>query len=772
MIKFLHEGLVLNIPELSDALQLSSSKFEVTKVLDGGMGTCAQIKASDGSVYAIKMIHSNLLVEEDSTQRYIEELKKWLTLSACNGIVEALMIVRVNEIPCIVSRWMNGGDLFPYVKKINKDLFYKTIDRIATTLKWAYEKHSIIHRDLKPQNILLDENQNAYVGDWGLAKDLSQNIEEKNGTILKNASASQTVDGTFMGTITYAAPEQILGKKDIDFRADIYSLGCMMYEWETGHIPFIGKTFEEIATKQIYELPQRITGFLGITKYKVEDIITKCLQKNPAKRYQSYDEFLTDFRKVAAKYSDFTPFQINERYRTVRIGVDEFSNKIRNGEINILGGSKGHALIEEKDIMPYLKEAQGLLELKEFEKAISILERFVNLDLFRAAPDYYYVQNVVINLSVAYNELHRTNESIRLLSTLENAKNKPAPYFTNLGVAYMYSRQYEKLKNICIDGLKLYPRDPDIQGNLTIAYMELDMLDDALLSAQKRLRMGRDVPAIREAAHVCFALGMQYRNTDFPLAIRNYITAVKLDKEILALNPRYTNTRYNLANTLFYLRQYNESSAEVQKLREMEGGITMYGAFLIARNLLWVGCYKETYEFSERLLKTFPNDIKLKRVRAEALADGYSIGYVNDEGFRIVEPTSLDFFEKIVDDEKNREPSDIIYLAKFYQWMSEGDNVMYEKALNTLKWGKSIYPSDWRFDFSLASYTAQAGDLQQALSHILESIKKAPWRETAHQLCSQIYTALGDSTKANEMMQKVEKLREQKNKLYQEAKAL
>ena len=164
MIKYLKEGLILNLPVLSDSLQLSSSKFEVMKVLDGGMGTCVQIKACDDSVYALKMIHPDLFVEEDSMQRYIEELKKWLTLSACNGIVEALMIVRVNEIPCIVSRWMKGGDLTPHVRIINKEIFYKTIDRIATTLKWAYEKHHIIHRDLKPQNILMDESFNAYIG--------------------------------------------------------------------------------------------------------------------------------------------------------------------------------------------------------------------------------------------------------------------------------------------------------------------------------------------------------------------------------------------------------------------------------------------------------------------------------------------------------------------------------------------------------------------------------------------------------------------------------
>ena len=768
---YLREGLVLNIPELSDALQLSSSKFEVTKVLDGGMGTCAQIKASNGSVYAIKMIHSNLLVEEDSTQRYIEELKKWLTLSACNGIVEALMIVRINEIPCIVSRWMNGGDLFPYVKKINKDLFYRTIDRIATTLKWAYEKHAIIHRDLKPQNILLDENQNAYVGDWGLAKDLSQNIEEKNGTILKKASASQTVDGTFMGTITYAAPEQILGKKDIDFRADIYSLGCMMYEWETGHIPFIGKTFEEIATKQIYELPQRITGFLGITKYKVEDIITKCLQKNPAKRYQSYDEFLSDFRKVASKHSDFTPFQINERYRTARIGVDELSHKIENEEFKMAKGAHGAVLIDEKEIEPYLKEAQHLIGLKEYEKAVSILKRFVHLEMFRHAANDSFVQNIVISLSFAYNELHKTSESIALLRTIENATHKPAAYYTNLGVAYMYSRQYELLKDICLEGLKLYPRDPDIQGNLTIAYTELNMLDDAIISAQQRLRMGRDVHSICEAASLCTSIAYKYANTDFPRTIDNDITALKLYREAELLNPNYLVAKRNIANILYYLKRYADSLNKIVEVSNIQHGSTSYEIWIMARNYLYSSLFKETIDLCDKYIPSFPDYIPIQRVRAQALLDGFVIDHYKD-GNRIIESSSIKFYQTIVDDEKHRKPSDFKSLARYYIWMSEGNPHLKEEAFKTLERGKELYPSEWRFDFFLAAYYDMFQNPQKALIHAFEAIKKGPWQELSYNICAQIYSHLGDEKNADAMKQKAAQIKEQKSKLYKEARTI
>lgn len=771
MIKYLKEGLILNLPVLSDSLQLSSSKFEVTKVLDGGMGTCVQIKACDDSVYALKMIHPDLFVEEDSMQRYIEELKKWLTLSACNGIVEALMIVRVNEIPCIVSRWMKGGDLTPHVRIINKEIFYKTIDRIATTLKWAYEKHHIIHRDLKPQNILMDESFNAYIGDWGLAKDLSQAIEEKNGTIVKKASPTQTVDGTFMGTVAYAAPEQILGKKDIDFRADIYSLGCIMYQWETGRLPFDGKTFEEVATKQIYQLPDKISGFFGTTKFKVEPIIIKCLKKNPADRYQSYDDFLKDFRKAASKNSDFTPFEVKERYRTARIGEDEFDNKVKNNEFNMVRGNAGHILMEREDILPYLKEAQALSDINEYEKAISILKRFYNRNMFVQCPDDPFVQSISINLGWAYLQLRKEDEALYCFSTLDNAESKPKTYFANIASCYINKLQFDKVKDISLEGLKYFPQDPDIQGNLTIAYTELGMLDDAMISAQKRLKMGRDLHSLIEAAGICFQLGAKYVNTDLPLSLNNDVTALKLYREAEQLNPKHLDTKRNIANTLFYLNRYADSMQKIVDVTNLQHGSSAYEVWIMARNYLFVGSFKEAYELCNKFVPSFPNYIPIQRVRAQAMVDGFVIDHYND-GNRIIETSSLQFFQNIVKDIKNRKPSDFKFLARYYIWMSKDNPQFMEEAFRILEEGKKLYPNDWRFDFFLASYYNLFKTPQQALPYAIEAIRKGPWREKTYQVCAQIYKRLGNINQAASMEQKAKDIQEQKSKLYKDAKAI
>lgn len=777
MTDFLREGLIINLPVLADSFQLPTPKFEVTKVLSGGMGTCAQIKACDGRIFALKMILPKLLTEEKPMQRYVEEMKKWLTLSACNGIVEAIMIVRVNDIPCVVSQWMQGGDLTHPMRAFNRDFFYKTIDRIATTLQWAYNKYSIIHRDLKPANILLDEQQNAYIGDWGLAKDISQHltIDNTSGTIT-TTSPLLTADGSFVGTTAYASPEQILGKKDIDFRTDIYSLGCIMYEWETGHLPFIGKTFEEIASQQLYKLPAQIQKIYGATKYNVEHIIAKCLQKNPNDRYQNYDDFLQDFRKVASENAVFHPFFINERYRTARIGVNEWEEK-KNEFKHISSKDGKHALYNLNDVLPYLQEAQTLINLKEYQKAKNILLPLYNQELFSACADDSLVQHIAINLAFALTKIGKVEYAIAVFDSISNAQQKNDTFYVNLSYAYIVLENFEKVKEVCLEGIRLYPKDPDIQGNLTIAYTHLGLLDDAVLSARKRLLMGRDMHALDEAASVYCKLGTEKLDSDYPKALDLLHTALKLDKEALSLNPNNPIIHRNIANTLFQVGDYNDAIKQLNRLsNNIIHGVSDYDITLQARILLEVGLFQEALNICKKYQDIYPNYIPLQRVRAETIFDGYVIDHITKDNQLVVEPTSLDFYQNIVNDINNRQSSDFVFLARYYFWMSEGAHSQEEhiqlqnKAYDALYLGNKEYPQDYRYDFYCAAYLSRYGHPREALDYIYHAIELAPWREKNYSVAASIYRKLGDETAADAMQQKYEEIKQQKEELYEKAK--
>ena len=103
---FFYPNQKLIIPQLSQSVGITSHEFIVEDILQGGMGTCIKIRGFDSSFYALKIIHSSLLENETELKRYMEEMKTWLTLSACNGVVEAIVITRINEIPCIAEHWI------------------------------------------------------------------------------------------------------------------------------------------------------------------------------------------------------------------------------------------------------------------------------------------------------------------------------------------------------------------------------------------------------------------------------------------------------------------------------------------------------------------------------------------------------------------------------------------------------------------------------------------------------------------------------------------
>lgn len=760
---YLNQKLI--IPSLSQSVGLSSHEFVVENILQGGMGTCAKIRAFDDSAYALKIIHSSLLENENTLKRYIEEMKTWLTLSACSGVVEAFTLTLVNEIPCIIARWMENGDLRSFQKKQNPDFFYHTFDRIISTLDWAFSKYSIIHRDLKPENILLDSNNDAFVADWGLARPISKpNYEHNYDVALSNISnrVYLTQAGQFMGTIVYASPEQIMGLPNIDHRSDIYSLGCMMYEWETGELPFFALTAQEIATLHLQGKPKKIGGFLKSTNYKVEKIIAKCMEKNPNKRYQSYAELLTDFRSIARKNRNFKRNVIYQRYKVPAVGQNEFSKLIKKQKIKgIYSSNNVHAILGKADIEPYLKEAVHLYTLGEYQKARDIFAHFFNFDHSTKFPDLFF--ELSVNYGITLYKLNQINEAIAVIKTVEKAHNKSAEFYLNLSLCYLANNEYQKAETLCRTGLNIFTKDTDLIGNLTIALTAQDKLEEAKEWALKRIKINRNVHSLEEAAGVIYQIAEKYKNINFPIAIKHYQLALSLLQEAKNLNPNFTTARYSLANILFKLKKYPESSIELSEINKIEKGVTEIGAYYMARNLLWTGAYGVGKEFCEKWLKSFPDSVMLKRIYVEIMVDGYLLeGKANEINNFILDP--VDFLTEMLRDENNRKPSDFNYLSKIYKWMGGNGNVNY--ALSLLNQGIKLYPNYWSYYFYLAHFLLQYNELESALKVVLCGIEHAPFREKLHGLASSIYNKLGDTANEEKYNQKYLRLEAEKTRLY------
>src|SRR5262249_26070446 len=148
------------------------------------------------------------------------------------------------------------------------------IEKVARAVHAAHEQ-GIVHRDLKPANVLLDENDEPLVADFGLAK-------------FVDATAGLTETGQVLGTPAYMSPEQAGGHPgEVTPRSDIWSLGVMLYELVTGQRPFCGSGAEAITQKILNGdplLPRELSPALD---RNLEAVILHCLEKAPARRYES-----------------------------------------------------------------------------------------------------------------------------------------------------------------------------------------------------------------------------------------------------------------------------------------------------------------------------------------------------------------------------------------------------------------------------------------------------------------------------------------------------
>jgi serine/threonine-protein kinase len=158
----------------------------------------------------------------------------------------------------------------------------RILTAVAEGIHAAHEQ-GVIHRDLKPQNILLGHNGQIKVIDFGLAKSALM--------------GGLTVSGFILGTPQYMSPEQIQGK-EIDLRSDVYSLGIVAYEMRSGRTPFGGESPIEISFKTIQEQHPPLRALAPETSTHYEQLVERCLQKNPAARYQRMEELLADLKRT------------------------------------------------------------------------------------------------------------------------------------------------------------------------------------------------------------------------------------------------------------------------------------------------------------------------------------------------------------------------------------------------------------------------------------------------------------------------------------------
>ena len=250
----------------------------------GGMATVYRAHdPSSNREVAIKVLPPEMLHNLVTRARFKRELKLIASLEH-PAIVPVYDVGEDNDQPFFVMRYMSGGSLATMIKRERFSLSDAAviIERLASALDHAHSK-GIIHRDIKPDNVLFDAGNNPYLSDFGVAK-------------FTEAAVSATGHDV-MGTPAYISPEQARGE-NVDHRADIYSLGAILYEMLTGKRPYPGDTVIGVAVQHLNDPIPDILKVRPDLPVEVDDIIRTAMAKDKQKRYNTAQDLALALNKA------------------------------------------------------------------------------------------------------------------------------------------------------------------------------------------------------------------------------------------------------------------------------------------------------------------------------------------------------------------------------------------------------------------------------------------------------------------------------------------
>jgi serine/threonine protein kinase/tetratricopeptide (TPR) repeat protein len=273
----------ISLAELGPGSQFGPRYRIESEIGEGGMGKVYKAYDTDlDRTVALKLIRPELARDASSLQRFKQELLLASRISHRN-ILRIHDLGDVSGVKFISMAFIQGMDLHELIAKMGKLQTERVVD-IAKQLAGALEAaHSegVVHRDLKPRNVLITVEDHVYVSDFGLAKSLDAE------------TTAMTRAGEVLGTPRYMSPEQAESKA-ADHRSDLYSLGVILYEMATGEVPFTGESSLQVMFQHVQQAPKDPRLLNPETPEYLAIIILKCLEKDPALRYQSATELLRD----------------------------------------------------------------------------------------------------------------------------------------------------------------------------------------------------------------------------------------------------------------------------------------------------------------------------------------------------------------------------------------------------------------------------------------------------------------------------------------------
>ena len=280
-----------------------AGRYNIIKELGrGGMGVV--YKAEDTKLkrtVALKFLPQELTHIPEVHERFTREAQAAAALDHPN-ICTVYEFDETEETNFISMAYIEGQSLMKKIESgpLELDEALRIALQIAEGLQHAHKK-GVVHRDIKSANVMVTEDNQAKIMDFGLAR--------------TTGSTLVTQEGMTMGTIAYMSPEQAKGEK-VDHRSDVWSFGVVLYEMLTGQLPFKGEHEQAVVYSIRKDKPRPITEVNAEIPQAIEQVVDKALEKDADKRYQQVDELLDDLKSISA---GIVPEEIKTRLRKAKL---------------------------------------------------------------------------------------------------------------------------------------------------------------------------------------------------------------------------------------------------------------------------------------------------------------------------------------------------------------------------------------------------------------------------------------------------------------------
>jgi tRNA A-37 threonylcarbamoyl transferase component Bud32 len=415
--------------------------FRVESVLgSGAMGTVyVAERVGSRERVALKLLAPELALDERFRQRFLRESQLAASLEHPN----AVPIVASGEedgILYLAMARVEGADLRETLRRegrLEPERALRVVGQIARALDAAHAA-GLVHRDVKPGNILVAEDgdgEHAYICDFGLARHVS-------------SASSLTGDRGFVGTIDYVPPEQIAGRP-LDGRADVYSLGCVLYECLAGRRPFDRESELAVVFAHLNEPPPALSDVRPELPRAFDAVFTKALAKSPADRYSTCGELVEAAR--AALQGKVLPSQ--RRRRRLVVVAAALAAAVAAATGGILATRGGHASLHVNITPTSIAGAQLGLKWADYKRIygpgwrqdVFTTPGFpVLIFQLRYVSVYFTKRKGRAVEMTTWNRDYKTSKGIGPCSTIKQLKQaygsalKPSPHNIVKGKAYAY----------------------------------------------------------------------------------------------------------------------------------------------------------------------------------------------------------------------------------------------------------------------------------------------------------------------------------------------